>query len=189
MAVAAEPLAGTAGLAWQASIGRGQLDEARRQLADVYPDGAPVPYLLAIVLNEGNREEIKTLLAKMPSPSVPARALYAPILRDFDSPEAVVGNLRAVLADDNTWWSSKYHDIALLAAYFGDAELALQSIEKDARYMSIRLQALWYPLMSNVRRLPAFKDLVRDINLVDYWRASGWADDCRPLTGTDFLCE
>jgi hypothetical protein len=101
----------------------------------------------------------------------------------------VLSTLRAVLADDDAFWPGKYHDIALLAAYFDDAELALQAFEKDAHYMVIRLQALWYPVMSETRRLPAFKELMRDINLVEYWRAKGWADACQPSGEDDFSCE
>jgi hypothetical protein len=49
--------------------------------------------------------------------------------------------------------------------------------------------ALWGPLMRDVRRLPGFKDLVRDTGLVDYWRAYGWPDFCRPISDDDFVCQ
>jgi hypothetical protein len=42
--------------------------------------------------------------------------------------------------------------------------------------------------MSEVRRLPEFKDLVTELNLVEYWRTYGWADACRPLGDDDFEC-
>lgn len=42
--------------------------------------------------------------------------------------------------------------------------------------------------MSEVRTLPEFKTLVTDVNLVDYWRAYGWADACRALSENDFTC-
>jgi hypothetical protein len=31
--------------------------------------------------------------------------------------------------------------------------------------------------------------VIRDHGLVDYWRAYGWPDLCRPLDGDDFECE
>ena len=35
----------------------------------------------------------------------------------------------------------------------------------------------------------ALKDAgITDLNLVAYWRASGWADLCRPLGDDDFEC-
>ena len=189
-AVAAEPLGGpSTGYSWHVSLGQGRLEEARRRLAVLYSRGAPADYLLVIALNESNRDEIKSLLAAQDPTDVSTRALYAPVLRDFDSREAVLGTLRAVQADTSTRWPSKYHDVALMAAYFGDAEFALQTIENDSRNTSIRLQALWYPLMSDARRLPAFKDLASDINLVAFWRAYGWPDACQPLGGDEFSCE
>jgi hypothetical protein len=42
--------------------------------------------------------------------------------------------------------------------------------------------------MADVRQLPAFKVLMGDIGLVDYWRAYGWADACRPISEDDFAC-
>jgi hypothetical protein len=43
--------------------------------------------------------------------------------------------------------------------------------------------------MSDARRLPRFKQLVTDSNLVEYWRAYGWADYCRPLGDAEFVCQ
>ena len=47
---------------------------------------------------------------------------------------------------------------------------------------------LWHPLLADARKLPAFKDLMRDIGLVDYWREFGWPDLCRPVGTDDFEC-
>jgi hypothetical protein len=44
-------------------------------------------------------------------------------------------------------------------------------------------------MMAEARRTEGFKALVRDLGLVDYWRASGsWADFCRPIGADDFEC-
>ena len=77
------------------------------------------------------------------------------------------------------------------AAYFGDPEFALQLLQgiplQEPDWM--RGVTLWRPVMRNVRTLPAFKDLVRDMGLVDYWRATGnWGDFCRPVGADDFEC-
>ncbi len=100
----------------------------------------------------------------------------------------VLSQLRATYADNGSRWPSKLHDIALLAAYFDYRELALQAIGEEVRLSSFRMHALWYPVMSDVRQLQGFKELVTDLNLVEYWRASGWADQCRPLGDEDFEC-
>ena len=48
---------------------------------------------------------------------------------------------------------------------------------------------IWRSLFAGVRRLPGFKDLLRDIGLVDFWRSTGkWPDLCRPLGDDDFEC-
>jgi len=127
-------------------------------------------------------------MAAMPPTAISTNALYSPVLSVFDSPEMVLSTLRATYADNGSRWPSKLHDIALLAAYFGDPELALQTIGEEVRNNQARLQAVWYPMMSEVRRLPGFKELVTDLNLVAYWRASGWADLCQPLGDDDFEC-
>jgi tetratricopeptide (TPR) repeat protein len=188
-AVAAEPLSRQTTInSWQVSLAQAQFAEARQKLAEAF-ENPPASLRLAIALNEGNGDEVKSLLAALPPTAVSTRELYGPVLRSFESTEAVVGILRAVYADDSIRWSSKLDDIALLAAWFGDAEFALQVKGVEARLTVIRIQTLWYPLMSDVRQLPGFKALVRDINLVPYWRDYGWADACRPLDGDDFTCE
>ena len=42
--------------------------------------------------------------------------------------------------------------------------------------------------MAPVRMLPGFKDLVRDLGLVDYWREFGWGQHCKPVGESDFTC-
>jgi hypothetical protein len=96
--------------------------------------------------------------------------------------------LQNVYLDENLQWSRKLHDIAMMAAYFGDPQFALKVIGQDLRTSTVRLFALWYPVMSEVRQLPEFKKLVSDLNLVEYWRAYGWADACVPLGDDDFEC-
>ena len=39
-----------------------------------------------------------------------------------------------------------------------------------------------------VRKTERFKRLMREVGLVDYWKASGWPDLCHPTTGDDFAC-
>jgi len=143
---------------------------------------------LEIALNEGDPEEIKTAIRSLPKTRLSTDALYNPVLRVFDMREMVLSALRAIYSDEGAQWPSKLHDIALLAAYFDDPQFALQVKAEEVRNSPIRQGALWYPVMSEVRQLPEFKELVTDINLVAYWRASGWADLCRPLGDDDFEC-
>jgi hypothetical protein len=43
-------------------------------------------------------------------------------------------------------------------------------------------------LWRDVRRTAAFKDLMRELELVDFWRTRGWPTLCRPLGDADFEC-
>jgi hypothetical protein len=46
---------------------------------------------------------------------------------------------------------------------------------------------LWHPNFSRIRRDPRFKEIVRDIGLVEYWRGSGvWGDFAQPVDHADF---
>ena len=170
------------------ALAQGRFADAREVVTRAArPDGI-IPFRLSIALNEGDSEEIKAIMAAMPPMAISTTALYSPVLSVFDSPEMVLSTLRATYADKGSRWPSKLHDIALLAAYFGDPELALQTIGEEVRNNPARLQAVWYSMMSEVRQLPGFKKLVTDLNLVAYWRASGWADLCQPLGDDDFEC-
>jgi hypothetical protein len=189
-AVAADPIEGpTTDFSWMLSLGRARFEDAKQRLASLYEGDAPLSYRLLIALNEGNHDEVKALMAALPPTADPVRELYTPVLRDLDSPEIALNTIRTLHANVSVRWPSKLHDMALLAAYLGDADLALQLIGQEMRLTVIRAQALWYPVMSEVRELPGFKDLVADMNLVPYWRKYGWADACQPLDENDFLCE
>jgi hypothetical protein len=63
----------------------------------------------------------------------------------------------------------------------------LQSQRDPSRRFAITL-SLWRPMMAGVRSLPGFKDLVRDLGLVDYWRELGWGEHCKPVGDDDFQC-
>jgi hypothetical protein len=48
---------------------------------------------------------------------------------------------------------------------------------------------LWSPEFSPARKTERFKAFVRKAGLVEYWRANGWADHCRPMGADDFACD
>ena len=144
--------------------------------------------LVNIALNEGFPDVIKKEMAAMIEIQGETAPFLTAVLREFDSPDQALGVIRAARADNDVQWPAKRHTIALFAAYFGDPHLALESVSEDVRLTTVRLWVLWYPLMSEVRKLPAFKDLVISLNLVDYWRIYGWPDVCAPIGQNDFRC-
>jgi hypothetical protein len=76
-----------------------------------------------------------------------------------------------------------------LAARFGDPELALTAFEETYASGPEQIYAIWRPVYRDMRKLPRFKEFVRRIGLVDYWREYGWADFCRPMGENDFECD
>ena len=172
---------------WAAYLALGRLEDAREAASHVDDEDTPVRRL-SIALNAGDREAIRALLETLASSNDTRSALYAAALEDFAAPESAHERLRAIHENSTVVWPGKGHDIAMLAAWFGDPELALESFAREIRYTSVRQWALWFPHMSEVRQLPGFKELVTEINLVDYWRASGWPDHCRALGPDDFVC-
>jgi hypothetical protein len=55
--------------------------------------------------------------------------------------------------------------------------------------IGIYLVSLWSPLMTEMRKLPGFKELVREVGLVTYWRTTGeWGEFARPKGADDFEC-
>ncbi|MEM1187191.1 MAG: winged helix-turn-helix domain-containing protein [Pseudomonadota bacterium] len=143
-------------------------------------------YLLAV--NRGNLDELKEWFpaSTPPRDNVPRRFLA--VRESFDDPDRALALLRELREDETGDWPSKYHDIALLAAFFGDPEFALEVFSTEVRLTPIRNGALWYPVFAEVRRLPEFEALMREIGLVEYWNEFGWTDHCRPSAGGEFHC-
>jgi len=187
-AVTVEPLDGSpAGLSWHASLAQGQIAEAKQRRYwnpgdDLFEDK------LDIAFNEQDPAALKAAIDGLPETNLANIHLYGPMLTAFDSRDQVLSLLQDVYRDNSLHWPRKLHDIAMAAVYFGDPEFALKVKAEDIRMNPSRIVAIWYPVMSKVRQLAKFKDLATELNLVEYWRAYGWADACRPLGDDDFEC-
>ena len=202
LAMALEPLGGRpAGLSWHASLAQGRIADAQ-QISNWQSGIDIIENNLDIAFNKNDPEALKAAIRAMretdlsyvdlygrkESLDLSYVNLYGPLLAEFDSPERVLSIVRAVYRDESVQWPRKLHDIAMAAMYFGDSQFALKVKGQEVRTDPTRLAAVWYPFMSEVRRLPEFKDLVTELNLVEYWRAYGWADACRPISDDDFEC-
>jgi len=168
-----------------AYLSMGRLAEVQDYAAQL-PGNSAISYLLA--LNQANVTAIKAAISAAPRNLTGITELAVPLLQVLESPSEALELLRSVYANTDIVWPSKYHDIALLAAYYGDPEFSLDVFSNELRLTTIRFGALWYPVMSDVRQLPGFKELMLEVNLVDYWRAYGWSSHCRPLGEEDFEC-
>jgi Tfp pilus assembly protein PilF len=107
----------------------------------------------------------------------------------LDEPEEAISALHRFYQDpayNNPFISSV---IALWASYYGEHELALDIFQKFHASRSFLTYLIWRPIHKPIRQLPGFKDLVRNLGLVDYWRETGnWGQFCRPVGEDDFEC-
>ena len=187
-AVDIEPIDGRPhGQIWHLYLAKRKFAESE-EVAGWQPEIEVIHNNLDIAFNREDPEVLEAAIRALPETDLSFVHLYGDLLTVFDSTEASLALLRRVYADERAQWPRKWQDIAMAAAYFGDPEFSLQVKSEEIHANPTRIASIWYPVMSEVRQLPAFKDFVTEINLVDYWRTYGWADACRPLGDTDFAC-
>jgi TolB-like protein/Tfp pilus assembly protein PilF len=83
-------------------------------------------------------------------------------------------------------------ELNFVYAFVGAPDRAMESAERalavgDAN--SNALRSLWHPKFAAIRKTARFKTLMQNAGLVDFWRAKGWPDLCRPVGADDFECD
>jgi TolB-like protein len=141
------------------------------------------------------REALSNFLAAYSSPDS-IEALMQPLLGDKERARQRLRQFaRDASARDSGAGVAIYNrsSIAQWAAYLGDKELALQSLNDlvEPPYGFNRLAFLWLrPVFRDLRGEPEFKAQLRKWGLVDYWRATGnWGDFCKPVGKDNFECK
>jgi len=168
-------------------IALGRLDLARQRAAIMGAEASRFT-MLTIALNEDSLDNIQAAIDELPRNTPDYRELFGPIRDMLESRDTALSFLKELAGNSQIWWPHKYVEIALVAAYLGDPELALSVFESELYDTRIRYGALWFPVMADVRRLPKFKSFVIEVNLVDYWKRHGWPDFCGPRGEEDFVC-
>jgi adenylate cyclase len=107
----------------------------------------------------------------------------------LSSPKEALERLHQFNTNTNKLSYEDYMDIYCCAAYFGDPEFAMDTIEKSFNVYIGTIGDVWLPVMKDVRKLPRFKAFVKKIGLVDYWNKFGWPDICHKLDNGDFVCD
>ncbi len=107
----------------------------------------------------------------------------------LDSPVKGLVELRRIYASNEKLSPYDLLSISRWAVYFGDIDFAMQVSEKAASINALHVSTFWTPLFKEVRQLPRFKEYVREIGLVDYWKEYGWPDLCHPVGDDDFVCD
>jgi TolB-like protein len=108
----------------------------------------------------------------------------------LDDKAAARAAIREAFEDPANRDPSRMLIVALYADRFGDKDLALAALHRLMLEISGRDPVgTWMSSMTGLRSDPRFKDIVREMGLVDYWRASGnWGDYCKPAGKDDFEC-
>ncbi len=138
----------------------------------------------------GLREALAAALASEKS-RTSVNAQMQPLLND---PILARRKLRQ-LATDARFEDAIYgvSGIAQWAAYLGDTNLSLQELNALRElHFSFEIWGfiLWRPVMRDLHREPGFKELLRKVGLVEYWRGTGnWGDFCKPVGKDDFECQ
>jgi TolB-like protein len=107
----------------------------------------------------------------------------------YDVPAARAAIAKA-FADPAYQDATRIGVLSIWAHHYGNDELSLAAIRRatvDLHWTA--LQILWGPETGGFRNDPRFKQIVRDLKIVDYWRATGnWGDYCKPVGDDDFEC-
>ena len=160
---------------------RGELDKAETLLATSADlDGHEqmrTEALFMINLAQQDRDGLRRLMLERGDPPHPV----------LDDPQLALEELSERYADaEARGVYSPFLSVAIFASFLGDEELALAALRQLGPTQNVHV--LWRRTLREVRSSPKFADLVRDLGLADYWRASGdWGEFCRETTGGEFV--
>jgi TolB-like protein len=80
-------------------------------------------------------------------------------------------------------------ELSFVYAYLGALDRIMEFPEREPQ-IGARLTAWhWSVEFPALRKTERFKAFVRRTGLIDYWRARGWPELCRPLGENDFECD
>jgi TolB-like protein/DNA-binding winged helix-turn-helix (wHTH) protein len=123
-----------------------------------------------------------------PYDEVEVRPPFVAFTAHAAQPDRALALLESAAHDPASQAPTVLGSMAVWAAHYGDERLALELLSRSLHGSTLHAYIAWLPVFADVRRLPEFKQLVREIGLVDYWRATGWPDVCRPAGSDDFDC-
>ena len=163
---------------------QGRLDEALDELERGYGLGHGLPQLavegMLTALASRDQKLIERWLARAVEHQQPgAFGSHVAMAERLEDRESALTWLR------NAFETSAALDyyVALWAGYYGDTELAVAALGRTPDTW-----AFWSPLLREVRRTEAFRDILRQIGLEAFWREQTWGDFCQPVGDSDFRC-
>ncbi|MCP4383603.1 MAG: hypothetical protein GY798_19675 [Hyphomicrobiales bacterium] len=98
---------------------------------------------------------------------------------DTDPPEEVFETNKDEVFAGYTFWNA-----------IGGVDLLMQAFQYHSLETNRRPPVFSVPwnLIDTIGHLDRFKEIVKDMGLVDYWRQRGWPEFCRPHDNNDFDC-
>ena len=126
--------------------------------------------------------EAAAAIREMPASNYPAGMTEA-AAKILDSAPAM-----AVAADA----LPRIGNLSFAYMHVGAPERVLEFYEDEIRagyFQPISTTWFWHPTYAAVRKTARFKNVVRDLGLVEYWSARGWPPQCRPTGMGNFSCE
>jgi tetratricopeptide (TPR) repeat protein len=122
-----------------------------------------------------------------------ADAVLALAQRNLESRQIVQDAARLLrAAPANVTASGELPDLGWLGfvyAYVGAEDRLMDYFERAQAAGAGPNSNIWQPAYASARKTERFKVWARKAGLVDYWRARGWPDLCRPVGADDFVCD
>jgi tetratricopeptide (TPR) repeat protein len=157
----------------------GQNDEAIKILEPAIPDGANRPRLAKIYATAGRYARAADMLRSSSRNSDQELELAAQLIRS--APAKVSAPETLPLLQGN---------LSFVYLFIGAEGRSLDFVEReiDAGYYGGIFRDPWAPPSAGLRKTDRFKQFVRKARFVEYWRARGWPEYCRPVGADDFAC-
>ncbi len=194
LALAVDPLNYVSSSVLQVALtSAGEFDEADKEYirsCDLTGDKTAVEHLAIMrAWARGLRSsDIRALIQRYAEHANPPMPVERDLAELLDRTDVARGRLRQAFEDPAYQDHMRQLKIAMWAGQFGDVDLALAAARRACIDMRSRgVAVIWLPTFREARKDPRFKELLRDLRLVDYWRTSRrWGDFARPLGRDDF---
>jgi TolB-like protein/Flp pilus assembly protein TadD len=159
----------------------GQDDAAIAMLERMSPSERRTQFLAMMHASAGRYGKAADILLETPSDRYPPGIVEqgANLLRTAPSAAASPQTLAAL------------GNLDFVYLHIGAADRVNDYSERlaDIRHLGfVAVAFYWHPSAAPARKSERFKTILRTAGLVDYWRAKGWPEFCRPVGADDFAC-
>jgi serine/threonine protein kinase len=148
-----------------------------------------IAFVRTLALKPGDQATLRRTYAGYNNWLAPSIQTWYPKLEPLlDDPPAMRALIRRVITErQQTFTNARF-----IADALGEPEMAFESMKalmEDPLMDYRRNWQLWILPYSKLRTLPAWKRMLIEGGIVDYWRSTGkWGDFCKPLGADDFEC-